>query len=82
MNDATYVDSVEVSGLDFVLVTLETLEEAVAAADFKLVAASFNIVKLTQLPRRPPRFLGASKSLSLGAESLLTEKTSLFSSVS
>ena len=61
------------------LVTLVTFEEAVAAADFKLVAASFKSVKLTQLPRRPPKFLGASKSFSLGAESLFTVKENVFS---
>ena len=64
-------ESIEVSAdLVFVLVTL--------LADVE-DAAEFISVKLTQLPRRLPRCLGlASKSLSQGAESLLTKKGNIF----
>lgn len=53
--------------LALVLMTLLAVEGAVD---------EFMSVKLTQLPRRLPRFLGTpppSKSLSQGAESLLTK---------
>lgn len=68
-------ESIEVSAdLVFVLVTL--------LADVE-DAAEFISVKLTQLPRRLPRCLGlASKSLSQGAESLLTKKRKYFSFLS
>ena len=60
---------------DLALVLMTLLTE-VGAVDVIFAVDEFMSVKLTQLPRRLPRFFGippASKSLSQGAESLLTK---------
>lgn len=61
---------------DLALVLMTLLTE-VGAVDVIFAVDEFMSVKLTQLPRRLPRFFGippASKSLSQGAESLLTKR--------